>query len=52
MINQLLAPVMTNDKLREAEKARLTNYATRSRKSQAWRHLAILACRIGLTSTC
>jgi hypothetical protein len=52
MIYQILAQVMTNDALREAEKARLVEEVNRLRKNQSQQRLAKLACRFGLTQTC
>ncbi len=49
MIYEILAQIMVEDALREADKNRLIEIANRSRKIQNRQRLAKLACRFGLT---
>ena len=48
MINLFLAPVITKDRLREAEKTRFMKNINRRRKTQGRLRLAKLACRFEL----
>lgn len=52
MINLFIAKEITEDRLREAEKARLSKIVRRSQKFHPKQQLTTLACRIGLTQTC
>ncbi len=49
MMNEILAEIMVEDALREADKNRLTRIANRSRKKKNRQWLDKLACRFGLT---
>ena len=52
MLDLMLAQAKIDDFRREVEKARLFAIANRSRKDQARKRLAELACRFGLIQTC
>ena len=52
MMDQFFAQVKIDDALREAEKARLIKYESRSQKNQIRQRLAKLAYQFRLTQTC
>ena len=52
MIYHMMAQEMIMDALREADKNRLIEIATRQRKIRNRQRLIMLACRLGLIKTC